>query len=202
MARFLRTGRKTKMLYSGRIDDRYTRLTHHMSTDTKPGVPQKEQGQYKLPALNVLSEIATSLSTDADVEQLLERFLSTMIRLAGAEAGAVRVITTDGKGLRLIGSIGLPQDVMDREAVVPVGCGACGQAMSDRMVHSGPTRHECKDNASLAFFGERGLRVFAVPLRHKGQLLGVYNLFMPLDGEVPEELQLLFSSIREHLALR
>ena len=189
------------MLYSGRIDDRYARLTHHMSIDTKPVTPQKEEGQYKLPALNVLSEIATSLSTDADVEQMLERFLSTMIRLAGAEAGAVRVITADGKGLRLIGSIGLPQDVIDREAVVPVGCGACGQAMSDRKVHSGPTRHECRDNTSLAFFGERGLRVFAVPLRHKGQLLGVYNLFMPLDAEVPEEVQLLFSSISEHLGL-
>jgi two-component system nitrate/nitrite sensor histidine kinase NarX len=172
-----------------------------MPQDIQPAMLTKDQGQYRLPALSVLSEIATSLSTDSDVEQLLDRFLVTMIRLAGAEAGAVRVITADGKGLRLIGSLGLPQDVVDREAVVPVGCGACGQAMSDRQVHSGPTRHECRENANLAFFGERSLSVFAVPLRHKGQLLGVYNLFMPLDVEVPEEIRLLFSSISEHLGL-
>ncbi|MGO9443767.1 MAG: ATP-binding protein [Thiobacillaceae bacterium] len=172
-----------------------------MSHVIKPEVTPKEQGLYKLPALHVLSEIATSLSTDADVEQLLDRFLSTMIRLAGAEAGAVRVITSDGKGLRLIGSLGLPQEVVDRELVVPVGCGACGQAMNDRRVHSGPTLHECRENANLAFFGERSLSVFAVPLRHKGQLLGVYNLFMPLDASVPDEVKLLFSSISEHLGL-
>lgn len=59
-------------------------LIQHTPTDA---------GNVSIPALRVLSEITTSLSTDANVEQLLGRFLSTMIRLAGAQAGAVRVIT-------------------------------------------------------------------------------------------------------------
>jgi two-component system nitrate/nitrite sensor histidine kinase NarX len=73
-------------------------LIQHTPTDS---------GNVSIPALRVLSEITTSLSTDSNVEQLLGRFLSTMIRLAGAQAGAVRVITDDRTHLRLIGSVGL-----------------------------------------------------------------------------------------------
>ena len=52
-------------------------LIQHTPTDS---------GNVSIPALRVLSEITTSLSSDANVEQLLGRFLSTMIRLAGAQA--------------------------------------------------------------------------------------------------------------------
>ncbi|PKO73273.1 MAG: histidine kinase, partial [Betaproteobacteria bacterium HGW-Betaproteobacteria-17] len=62
-----------------------------------------DAGNDSIPALRVLSEITTSLSSDSNVEQLLGRFLATMIRLAGAQAGAVRVITDDRTHLRLIG---------------------------------------------------------------------------------------------------
>jgi len=80
------------------MQDNIHPLIQHTPTDS---------GNVSVPALKVLSEITTSLSTDANVEQLLGRFLSTMIRLAGAQAGAVRVITDDRTHLRLIGSVGL-----------------------------------------------------------------------------------------------
>ena len=161
-----------------------------------------DQGLYKLPALRVLSEIATSLSTNVDVERLLERFLSTMVRLAGAGAGAVRVLTADGTGLRLIGSIGLRADMLERESIVPLGCGVCGQAVHDSAARSTEAVHLCKNNSGLAFFGDRCVSFVAVPLQHKGHVLGVYNLFMFADAPpIPEEVRLLFSSISEHLGM-
>ena len=90
-------------------------------TDAETAAPV--HGGYKIPALRALSEITTSLSTDSDVEDLLERFLSTMVKLAGAIGGAVRVTTPDGVHLRLIGAIGLPQEVIAREQFVPLECG-------------------------------------------------------------------------------
>lgn len=78
-------------------------------------------GSYKLEALHVLSEVTSSLASDSDIEELLGRFLATMIRLAGAKAGAVRVLTSDGAHLRLIGSLGLPADFLAREHVMPLG---------------------------------------------------------------------------------
>ena len=161
-----------------------------------------DQGLYKLPALRVLSEIATSLSTNVDIERLLERFLSTMVRLAGAGAGAVRVLTADGAGLRLIGAIGLPEEMLERESIVPLGCGVCGQAVHDSAARSTEAVHLCKNNSGLAFFGDRCVSFVAVPLQHKGHVLGVYNLFMFADAPpIPEEVRLLFSSISEHLGM-
>ncbi len=164
--------------------------------------PLADQGLYKLPALHVLSEIATSLSTNVDIERLLERFLTTMVRLAGAGAGAVRVLTGDGKGLRLVGALGLPDEMLERERVVPLGCGVCGQAIYDCATRSTQTVHTCKKNSGLAFFGDQCVSFVAVPLQHKRQVLGVYNLFMFADAPpIPEEVRLLFSSISEHLGM-
>ena len=58
-----------------------------------------EEGRYKVPALLVLSEIASSLSTEATLDELVSRYLSTMVRVAGALAGTVRLLTPDGRQL-------------------------------------------------------------------------------------------------------
>lgn len=157
-------------------------------------------GGYKIPALRALSEITASLSTDSDLEDLLERFLSTMVKLAGAAAGAVRVVTPDGAHLRLVGAIGLPQEVIEREQYVPLECGICGTAARDLSIQSAETL-VCRENTALAYFGEHCKRVIAIPLRNKGRVMGVYNLFLAGDDPVPEDVALLFGSISEHLGM-
>lgn len=159
------------------------------------------QGSYKLPALNVLSEIATSLSSDSNLEDLLERFLSTMMKLAGAQAGAVRLVTADGKHLRLVGAIGLPDDVLEVERYTPIECGICGDAARSHAVQHADDMNVCRHNSTRAYFGSGCKHVIAVPLRHKGKTLGVYNLFMASDTPVPEDVTLLFLSISEHLGM-
>lgn len=157
-------------------------------------------GGYKIPALRALSEITASLSTDSDLEDLLERFLSTMVKLAGATAGAVRVVTPDAAHLRLVGTIGLPQEVIEREQYVPLECGICGQAASTHAIESAEIS-VCRENTALAYFGEHCKRVIAIPLRNKGKVMGVYNLFLSSDDPVPEDIALLFNSISEHLGM-
>ena len=164
--------------------------------------PESEKtGGYKIPAMLAFSEIATSLSSDADLEQLLERFLQTLIRLAGAGGGAVRVLTADGAHMRMVGAIGLPQEVIEREYLVPAGCGVCGRAARDIGIKTDDASHVCHEAMALDFFGNRCKYVIAVPLRHKGKVMGVYNLFMPDDRTIPDEVSLLFLSISEHLGM-
>lgn len=157
-------------------------------------------GGYKIPALRALSEITTSLSTDSDLEDLLERFLSTMVKLAGAIGGAVRVATPDGAHLRLVGAIGLPQEVIEHEQYVPLECGICGKAAHTQTIESAETTL-CRENSALAYFGDTCKRVIAIPLRNKGRIMGVYNLFLSGDDPVPGDVALLFSSISEHLGM-
>lgn len=51
-----------------------------------------EDGRYKVPALLVLSEITSSLTTEATLDELVSRYLSIMVRVAGALAGTARLL--------------------------------------------------------------------------------------------------------------
>jgi two-component system nitrate/nitrite sensor histidine kinase NarX len=173
----------------------------HAHSHTHAAKPTREVGGYKIPALRVLSEIAANLSNDTDLEQLLERFLTTMIKLAGAQAGAVRVLTADGSHLRLVGAIGLPPEVLEREQLTALECGVCGMAARDHTVQASHAPHVCKEKTAQDFFGDACKNVVAVPLQHKGKVMGVYNLFMATDKPIPEDVSLLFYSISEHLGM-
>lgn len=159
-----------------------------------------EEGRYKVPALLVLSEIASSLSTDSTVDELLARYLSTMIRIAGARAGAVRVLTSDGAHLRLVSAVGMPEEVVERERIVPADCGACGEAVYCGTAIWGRPPDHCRAVVSDTLLAECD-EIVAVPLKHRDTVLGVYNLFMGHGAKLPEEVRILFGAISEHLGI-
>lgn len=155
----------------------------------------------KLQALRIVSEVSASLADEDDIEEMLGRFLGTMLRLAHASAGAVRVLTTDGRHLRLVGARGLPAEVVERERVVPIDCGHCGLAMRDNRPHYEIDLHDCAVRTGHPYFDRDCRAMVVVPLQHGGHLLGTYNLFLPEQFELPEEVVLLFRSIGEHLGM-
>jgi len=159
-----------------------------------------EEGRYKVPALLVLSEIASSLTTEATLDELVTRYLSTMVRIAGALAGTVRVLTPDGKQLRLVSAVGLPAAMVERERLVPSDCGVCGESLGcGDALWSGEPRGCVALNAG-AFVPGCG-EVVAVPLRHRGSVHGVYNLFLAQGRKLPDDVRLLFGAISEHLGM-
>jgi two-component system nitrate/nitrite sensor histidine kinase NarX len=159
-----------------------------------------EHGRYKFPALLALSEVAASLASGADVEALLARYLGTMMRIAGAQAGTVRVLAADGAHLRLVGSAGLPAELVEAERLVSLDCGACGEAVSSQAALCSHALERCGEASRHPFFLEFA-ELFAVPIRLHGTTLGVFNLFMRRAGELPEEVRSLFGAIGEHLGM-
>ena len=59
----------------------------------------------------ILAEITAGLSTGNDMEALLRRFLVPIMQMAGAKAGAVRVLSPKGDRLQMISEAGLPDHV-------------------------------------------------------------------------------------------
>src|SRR5574341_1038566 len=68
----------------------------------------------KTQSLDILYEIATSLSQPGSLEQLLDGFLDTFIELVDARAASVRLATADSH-TRLIASRGLAPEVVESE---------------------------------------------------------------------------------------
>src|SRR5574340_1380858 len=153
------------------------------------------------PGQRILSEIAASLSTEDDLEALLQPFRGTIDQICGAGAGAARVLTADGTRLRLVGSVGLPADVLEREALVDAGCGPCGGAARHDRIEEIADVDVCAERTSCAYFGRECTSVFAVPLCHRGRMLGVYNLFFGAHQRIGPETLSLLRSIGELLGL-
>jgi two-component system nitrate/nitrite sensor histidine kinase NarX len=155
----------------------------------------------RIEAFAIISEVSATLADEDDVEELLGRFLGTMLRLAHATAGVVRVLTTDSRHLRLVGARGLPPDLVERERVVPIDCGHCGSAVRDNRCHYEIDLQDCATRTGNAYFGHECQAMVVVPLQHGGRLMGTYNLFLRERFSLPEELVGLFRSIGEHLGM-
>lgn len=116
---------------------------------------------------------------------VLDGFLDLVVRLAGADAGAIRVVSPDGD-LRLASSVGLSAEMRMRDAVKPVSCGICGAAIRDDDTRRATRTIGCSLRDTDAACAGRLRCALAVPLDYQGRAIGVLNLFFPPDTDPPD----------------
>ena len=149
----------------------------------------------------ILAEIAAGLAAGTDLHGLLARFLTPIMQIAGARAGAVRVLSPEGDRLQMISEVGLPDHVARAERAVDPTCGVCGSAFSrDAIMSAGDLGH-CARRSHDQYFGHECRQVMAVPLTYRGRVLGLYNLFFDSRPAADDESRSLFKSIGELLGL-
>ncbi len=168
---------------------------------SQPGAHTQNAGGEPMPTVKLLAEIASGLSASDNVEHMLLRFLEIMVRLSGAKAGAVRMLTADGGHLRLVGAIGLSSQVVEKERFVPLECGICGRATLNQGTELDHVLNVCQKQVRHSYLAQGCRAIYAIPLRHKGRVLGVYNLFMETDSPLPEDIRFLFNSISDHMGM-
>lgn len=150
----------------------------------------------------LLGEIAAGLATaEADLGPLLERFLDPIMQLAGAQAGAVRVLSASGDRLELVGSIGLPPELRTSGATAHRHCGLCGEAADGHAPVWTTDLRGCAQRSGSRFFGEGCRVLLAVPLRHRGRTLGIYNLFFSAPREPSPEVRQMLRAVGDLLGL-
>lgn len=150
----------------------------------------------------LLVEIAAGLAKGSDLGLLLGEFLQPIMRLAGAQAGAVRVLSEAGDQLQLVSSVGLPDKLCGKSAVaVDRHCGYCGAAADGHALVWASDLRDCSDRTGSDYFGQGCQQLLAVPLQHRGRTLGVYNLFFSSGRTPPPEVQGLLTSVGELLGL-
>ncbi len=135
-------------------------------------------------ATALLTDASAAIGSGGDIETLLERFLLSILALAGAQAGAVRVWADDGQQLRLVAQIGLPEQVLATERSVAHDCGVCGVAAGRDTLAWVNDLESCARHSQHGYFGQQCRRMLAISLTHGGQVLGIYNLFFDADTQL------------------
>ncbi|HTT12380.1 MAG TPA: ATP-binding protein [Burkholderiaceae bacterium] len=119
-------------------------------------------------------------------DSALNGFLDLVVRLAGASAGAVRVVTPSGE-LRLAASVGLPAELCTADALMPLSCGICGAAIRDDDTRRATRTIGCSLRDAGAICGGRSVHcALAVPLDYQNRPIGVLNLFFAPEQEPPD----------------
>ncbi len=145
---------------------------------------------------------APSLVPDQALVDLLNGFLDTIVRISGARAGALRVLS-DGDPphqLALGASYALPRDIVRCESCVPLTCGVCGQAAVTGKI-SGSSSHYCAQRSGEAFFAEDCLGVIALPLDFGTHCLGVCTLFFETERALDDKTRQLLGTFAGWIGL-
>ena len=180
------------------LGDRIESLSLHMHSEVEKHTARIQQ---KTHSLEILYDIAANINAASNLEDLLTRFLHTLKDVVDARAGTVRMLTDEGS-MQLIASSGLDPEVVKQEQLISVDRCICGQVAKSGEVHALPNVDGCGQFAGRPFFDKGNVEMIAVPLRYRGKVLGVYNLFTEQKGLVErEDMKDLLTSIGHHLGM-
>jgi two-component system, NarL family, nitrate/nitrite sensor histidine kinase NarX len=155
----------------------------------------------KTRSLEILYDIASSLSKSRTIEELLENFLDTFVQLFDARAAMVRLVTENGQ-LRLVASRGLDPQVIEREKLMPLDRCLCGQTAMGSTVHIQKGASACAAILGTPLLKNDCHELVAVPIQYHDQTLGVYNLVLDKPvSDFGDDLSDLLTSIGRHLGM-
>jgi two-component system, NarL family, nitrate/nitrite sensor histidine kinase NarX len=142
----------------------------------------------------------TVASFGSEVKSLLDGFLETIIKSAGAKAGAIRLLSSNGRELHIAGAVGLPPEIFEHEGNIELDCGVCGKAASGGDIQS-DEMSSCAKRFGTRFFGEDCRRIVAVPLEYRDDPIGVFNLFYESGQEIAADSTALLRSFAEMIGI-
>lgn len=167
------------------------------TTDAPLSMPDAEPS----PSNGLVAQLALGLASGGDLDALLHGLLEPVMKIAGAQAGAVRLLTADQGRLQMVSQIGLPEAIAIAEQSVDPACGVCGTALARDALESGANLLHCQRRNHSAYFGHDCQRVVAVPLTHRGRVLGLYNLFFAAEPTIDAPTGAMLTTVGELLGL-
>jgi len=162
---------------------------------------QTDRIEHETRSLEILYDVAASINSSRDLDDLLTRFLHTLKEVVHARAATVRLLTHDQQ-MRLVASIGLSDEVVAREQLMPSQPCLSGQVAIDGVIRNDTSVHECDQLGDTPLFPEDNIEVITVPLQYRERTLGVYNLFVDREQDCDDcDDELLLISIGRHLGM-
>jgi two-component system nitrate/nitrite sensor histidine kinase NarX len=155
----------------------------------------------KTASLKILYDVAAEITRADSLEDLLLHFLRALKEMVNGRAATVRLVSADGKP-RLIGSIGLDDDLVLEQDMAPVDLCLCGTVLCPGEIVCDNDLRYCSRVYGRRMFDSDALEVVTVPLKHHDELLGTYSIFVERPGvSSREDILELLSTIGQHIGV-
>ena len=151
-------------------------------------------------SLQILYEVVSSINTAHGLDDLLTRFMYTVKRVTQSRAAAIWIEQQPGQ-MELSASSGIDESLIlpDRQDVRRC---LYERAATEGKIWVETDLKKCEKIAGKRFFDEQPTGMVAVPMRYRGKVTGVINLFM--DTVLVEQInnsKPLLTSIAHHLSI-
>ena len=155
----------------------------------------------KTASLKILYDVAASVNQAQNLEELLLRFLRVLKEMVNGVAASVRLEQPDGS-MRVVGSIGVNNEVLREREMLPLALCVCGKALSPGdVLCDNPARH-CVGQLRRMMFGDDQIEMVSVPLDYHGEVLGRYQVYVKKPGiSGREDILELLQTIGSHLGM-
>lgn len=178
---------------ANRLQDLYATLEERVAEKTRDlGERNRELAE--------LYGVAQLLNEPAATEELCRGFLRRLMGLHGAVGGAVRLFDAETRSLHLYAHEGLSAEFASEERCIDIGECLCGVAAK-----RGRSEVDVLDEVApdvAADCRKAGYRTVAIfPIRLKGELLGVFNLYFSSPQHIGAEDRQLLEALGQHLGV-
>jgi len=127
-------------------------------------------------SLQILYEVVSSINTAHGLDDLLTRFLFTLKRITRAHAAIIWVSHKPGH-VELAASSGIEEALLLPERQDIRRC-LYERALTEGRIWVNETLEKCEKIAGRPFFGDTRIGLVSFPMRYRGRIIGVINLFL------------------------
>ena len=151
-------------------------------------------------SLQTLYEVVSSINTAHGLDDLLTRFLFTLKRITRARAAVIWVSHKPGH-VEVAASSGIDESLLHPERHEVRRC-LYERALTEGRIWINETLDQCEKIAGRPFFDGDRTSLVSVPMRYRGRIVGIINLFLePGIIEHIDGLKPLLTSVGHHLSI-
>jgi len=151
-------------------------------------------------SLQILYEVVSSINTAHGLDDLLSRFMYTLKRITKSQAAVIWVLQNNGY-MQLSASSGIDESLLVPDRKDVRRC-LYERAFTEGKIWVEKDLQKCEKIAGRRFFERENTGLVAVPMRFRGVVTGVINLFLDTsDIESIDAIRPLLTSIAHHLSI-
>ncbi|MFW2440113.1 MAG: GAF domain-containing sensor histidine kinase [Arenicellales bacterium] len=181
-----------------KLSDTFSELSRNMEEKVQ------EQTRYiakKNVTLQILYDIASSVNTTQDIQDLLGRSLNAVKGIFDARAANIRLLDNEQK-FRLLTTSGFRDQDNDYALLKTAELELCEMTFESREIHVVNNLIDVRHLKGPTFAGIGALGLISVPLTYHDNVLGIFNLFTDANtNRVEQELRELLMNIGQHLGM-